>query len=907
MRFFVSPIGALLLLLSLFAATRSAAEPPEKPGLRSQFVFLNRPPYRPGIPDPKSLLGYEPGDRHSTFRDQERVLLAIAEAARDRVKVTEYGSSVEGRPLRLFIIASPENQARLETIREDNLRLADPRRLPANRADAMTANAPLIFWINQCIHGDETASFETAMWTLFTLAASDSAEVNAILRNTVVILNPVFNPDGHERFVVWYNSVALGNPEPFAHEKSVPWALRGRFNHFRFDMNRDKLAQSQAETRQETAAQLSWYPHVYIDQHGQPSVYFFPPNAPATNLNVDRERVDRWTGVFGKANAASFDRYGWNYVVRETFDFFAPIYLDSFATLSGAIGMTYETDGGGNLARRRSDGTISTLRDAVARHFETALTTLATASERRQELLSDFVSYRRKAIRDGARDRFRRVVFPATNDPGRLAELATLLRRVGIEVMETTAPLSQNQAHPYLASDKKAKKLTLPTGSLVVDLSQPQGLVARAFLEPDPAFEPEFLVAQYARRERNERKNDNEGREGYDFYDITAWSLPLTFGLEAYWTEDAPTLVGRPLELQGDRVAPLAQETGGIVGTGTVGFVIRPDRDHSFVLALRLLGEGYRVSSTQRPLRIGAVEYPAGTFFLRSSRNPEGLADRIRALSASLRVPVEAIGQTYPEKGGGLGSDTVFPLRRPRIAVATDEGVNQTGYGSVWYFLDKFGIPFTAVKASALSSLDLNRFNVIVLPDGYYASVLGKGGMSRLKDFVSRGGVLLGFGGGGVWFTDKEAEISSSRPIGDAEEEPKEEGESDKKPKRPLELAGSIFRAGIDTRHFLGWGYPTGEIAVPLAGSTFLKPSKTGTNVVTFGKSARLSGFAWPNNTETLLERSAYVIDEPIGNGHALLFLDDPTQRALWPGLNRLVLAGILFGNADGPADPLQE
>jgi hypothetical protein len=101
----------------------------------------------------------------------------------------------------------------------------------------------------------------------------------AALRDSVVLLNPVFNPDGHERFVVYYNSVAVGSPESFAFEKEQPWAVSGRSNHYRFDLNRDKIAQSQAETRHETREYLRWNPQVFVDQHGQPEVYFFPPNA----------------------------------------------------------------------------------------------------------------------------------------------------------------------------------------------------------------------------------------------------------------------------------------------------------------------------------------------------------------------------------------------------------------------------------------------------------------------------------------------------------------------------------------------------------------------------------------------------------------------------------------------------
>ena len=113
---------------------------------------------------------------------------------------------------------------------------------------------------------------------------------------------------------------------------------------------------------------------------------------------------------------------------------------------------------------------------------------------------------------------------------------------------------------------------------------------------------------------------------------------------------------------------------------------------------------------------------------------------------------------------------------------------------------------------------------------------------------------------------------------------------------------GSIFRAAIDTSHFLGYGYGAGDLAVPLEGETFLKPTTKGANVVTFGKSnLRVSGFAWEGNTEELLAGTSYVIDEPIGGGHALLFAQDPTFRALWIGLRKMFFSGILFAPTRSP------
>ncbi len=940
------------------------------------YDFYRRGPYRAEVPRPSAILGYEAGETHTTFRDQERTLLAIATAAKDRVRVFDYGKSVEGRPLRLFAVSMPENLARLESIRTDIGRLADPRGLSDADADRIVHAAPCITWINHCIHGSETASFESVMWTLYTLAASRAPEIEGALKNAVVILNPVFNPDGHERFVVYYNSVTVGSPEPYAFEKRQPWAIEGRFNHFRFDMNRDKLAQSQPEVRQETAAFLHWRPQVFADEHGEPDVYFFPPNSQATNRNVDRARLEKWTSVFGKANGADFDRHSWRYVNRDTFDFFYPGYLDTWTTLSGAIGMTYETDGGGNLARRREDGTISTLRDGAAHHFETALTTIETAATRREELLRDYLAYRRETIAAGNAGPMRRIVILPGADPNRAAELAELLIRVGIEVKEATGSWSSSRAHAYLPeegvrrlalgdkdreesverqalsvkdreesverralsvrdreesverralsvtsatevphksggdenetpnSTLNAQRSTLqnfPAGALIVDLAQPQGRLARAFLEPDADFEPEFVKEQLARLERNDQRHDAEPKEGYGFYDITAWALPYTYGLAAFWTEDAPEVAQRALIADAEGHVRLKVQAGGVDGgKAQVAYLFPYDRDASAFLALRLLQEGYRLQAVTKPMRAGGRDWPRGTLIAFVGRNPETLHTRIAALAKGLGVEVTAIQSGYGDTSAvTLGAGDVEALSRPSIAVVVDDRVDSTSYGALWYlFARTVGLDFTPVSMRALQEETLARFNVLIFPDGGgYLGALGKDGAARLKAWVGAGNVLIGLGGGGEWFYDKSVGLSSATVVGEAEEGDKAAKADGTKPKRPVSLPGGIFRARIDPTHFLGYGYPDGEIVVPVIGDTFLKPSKEGANVVTFGKGpSHLAGFIWPHNTEELLANTAYVIDEPVGAGHALLFLNDPNFRALWAGLRRCFLAGIVYG-----------
>lgn len=882
----LSPILTLLLTIASTCQAAFAQLPlAKRQSNNSEYNLYRWKPYRKQVVKPAEVLGYEIGERNSNFREQERVLLAVAESAKDRVHVIEYGKSVEGRPLRLVIVTAPENLAKLEKIQANNLLLADPRKItsPAE-AERLLAATPAITWINHCIHGDETASFEAFMGTLYTLAASDAPEVKDTLKNSVVILNPAFNPDGHERFAVYYNSIALGSPEGDAFEQGQPWAVSGRFNHYRFDMNRDKMVQSQAEVQQEIAAYLKWYPHVYVDEHGQPETYFFPPNPEAIHTGVDVGRLNKWTGIFGRANAATFDKFGWQHVTKEDFDFFYPGYLDTWATFAGAIGMTYETDGGRTLARRRRDDTVSTLWDATVHHIETALATVLTAGKRRQELVRDFWQYRKSALNPQL---MRMVVFPP-QDRARLAEVVRVLQRSGVEVQVAGKPFESQNAHDYTTLNALGMKRSFPAGSLTIDLAQPQGYLAKAFLEPDPKFSPAFLKDQQERRTRNEKRNANEAHEGYTFYDITAWALPYSFGMEAYWLEDAPKSDSKLLQGKEGEEQLTAGVKGGVVGEKTgVAYLIPYDSDATVWFAIRLTQMGYRLEVANKPFQADGKAWARGTFIVRVNRNPNDLREKLDALGRVLGVSVFAIHSSYAEDTG-IGSDSVSIVNAPSIAVVVGDNVSQTSYGAVWYLLEKkAGAKFTPIRIGRLAGLELARFNVLIFPDGGgYGGVLGKAGTDKLRDWVQKGGVLIGLEGGAQWLTEKEVNFSEVKAVG-------EEGG-----KKPLEIPGAFFKAKIDTSHFLGYGYLKEEIAVPVMGGTFWKPTKKGSNVVRFGKDKmRISGFVWDGNTEELLADTAYIVSEPIGRGNAILFLNDPTFRVLWVGVHRMFWNAILLGS----------
>ncbi|HSK72747.1 MAG TPA: hypothetical protein VK892_13685, partial [Pyrinomonadaceae bacterium] len=728
-------------------------------------------------------------------------------------------------------------------------------------------------------------------------------------------------------------------------EHREPWSIWGRYNHFRFDLNRDNIAATQKETQNMQKAFFEWNPQVVVDHHGQPSQFFFPPVALPINPNLPQPVTNKWMDIFGRANAQAFDRNRWDYYNRDIFDLFYPGYWDSMPSLNGAIGMTYETDGGGfkGLRWTRDDDTIVTLRSAIAKHYVASMTTLETLAKNRVSRLQDFYDFRRGAMAQVNNERLKRIVISPEKDPVKTAEMIEIIRRANVEVKVTASPFSSNTAHSYMQRDAPRVSRTFPAGSYIIDLNQPQKIWIKALLEQDTPQDEAFVREEIAKFKRNEMRGSSARKEDYRFYDITAWSLPLAFGVDAFWTEEAGNVGSNAVTQEYlDQI-----KRGSVSGRAQVAYVIPYQTDGAGVMAIRLLKEGFRVAVASKQLRAGGRNYDRGTFVIRVSRNPETIHDAVQRLSRDLGVNVVAVNTGYIEEGDTpVGGENVYSLTEPKIAMVADEGVDQTSFGSIWWTLDRYGVKFTPMTINNIRGGGLKNYNVLIMPDGSagrYFSLLGSGGVSTLKNWVSGGGTLITVRGASVFAALKDVGLTSTKLVGSDEDEEKDkrkEAEEDKDepkdaPKKPAAIPsptpepptdkqdwqapvlppiaspsanagrvpegvpGAIMRATVDRTTYLTYGLETNELPVLLASGYFLRYSREGTNALVFDANPKtpltVSGFVWEGNTERLLKGTAYLIDEPTGSGHVILFADEPFFRGIFRSTTRPFFNAILF------------
>lgn len=821
-----------------------------------QFSFYSQGPYDPAVPKPDAILGYELGTKHTVYRDQEQVVLAIAAAAKSRVREIDYGKSTEGRTLRVFAISSSENIAKLDSIRDSIGKLAS-----GDADKSVEESTPVVVWVNECIHGDETASFESAMALIYNLAASQSKRVDEMLDQAVVIVNPVYNPDGHERYVVAYNSLPGGVSGQGAYDRTVPSAFFGRANHYRFDMNRDRIALSQAESRQEVAEFLKWNPQVYVDQHGQVETYFFPPVQQSVNINVGRDRYNHWTDVFGRATASAFDTNGWTYFVRDSFDFYNACYLDSFTTLSGAIGMTHETDGGRILTREREDGTLLTVREGAEKHFTSAMAVIESAGQHRQELLASYAGFKHDSATGKSAGKFQRVVV--SGDGRALKRFQAHLMRAGIQSSLVVKSWKQGGVHDYWSDWKGSREFA--AGSVVVDLAQPMGALAKALLEPGSDFEPDFVKRQKDLALAEKEKRPDPEIDSYEFYDSTAWSLPLAYGLEAWWCESAPKV-----------------ETGVVLDdpkgfeSSPVGYLLRYSDREDVLAVADALTAGLHVSMNTHEIKAGGQTIPVGSFMFLRARNGEDLDARLRDLAEKRPVQFEPLKTSYPDEGRqGPGSESVMQLKKPKVGLVFGDNGNLQ-MGALWYLMEQeFRMPFESLSSGALRG-DLSGYTCLVVPS--LGSVPTDG---KLRDWLQSGGTLVCLSG-----LDRATGQDGYLSL--------------KTRKSDVPLPGSIFKAELDPFSVLGYGYPHDgvkpiSVAVPVDGNQFALPEEGG-SAVQFSKDEKvkkvLSGWEW-DSTEKDLAGTAWLADSGVGRGRVVVFSSDPTDRAQWPGLYKMLLNAI--------------
>ena len=801
------------------------------------------------LQSPSDFLGYELGSEFSRHADVVRYFEHVALNS-NRVTYQNYGKTNERRPLTYAVVSSEKNMANLESIRTNNLKQTGL--LSGNSSPDIA-----IVWLSFNVHGNEASSTEAAMTTLYQLIT----EKQTWLENTVVIIDPCVNPDGRDRYANWYNQVKATpyNKSQIAAEHHEPWP-GGRPNHYLFDLNRDWAWASQVETQQRLKIYNQWMPHVHVDFHEQGinSPYYFAPAAEPYH-----EIITPWQRDFqveiGKNHAKYFDKEGWLFFTRQYFDLLYPSYGDTYPLYMGAIGMTYEQAGHGRagLGIDTDEGYELTLKDRVAHHTTTALSTVEITSKNTQKLNTEF-----RKFFDNSDLNYKSYVLKG--HPDKIKALTELLDKH--EIQYGFASGGSVSGTDY-QSNKRGSMNT--EGALVVSTQQPKGKMVKVLFEQNAQLSEPLT------------------------YDITAWSIPYAYGLDCIASTSLVTANGtNPYLKTVNQAAPASALAGYIVPWESM-------QDASFLADL--LQKDIRVRFSEKELQIQRKTFPKGSLVITKSdnRNNERFTEIVTKSANEFGQTLFVANTSFSDNGTDFGSSDVKIINKNRIAVLKGQGVSSLSFGSIWHFMEQqLHYPITVIDTEYFNVDLLNQIDVLVLPSGWYNRVLNDGALSDLKNWIQKGGKVIAFDNALRTFEGKDGFDLKKNESSTEEAENESQGnlipyDQRERASVPHLITGSIYKVALDPSHPLAFGYGSDYYTLKLGGNSY-QFLENGYNVGYIqGTPESVSGFSG-ETAKAGLENSLVFGEARVGQGSVVYFVDDVLFRSFWEN-GKLFFVNSLF------------
>jgi len=854
--------------------------------LRLDDLFESMPPMEASIASPQKQMHLEIGERHLYNHEIIQYLDYVADVSPRMIALGEHARSHGGRPLVTYAISSPENLANLDTIRETRKDIID--------ADASVdlTDQPVVMHMGYSIHGNESSGANAVPLLAYYLTAARSQMLTTQLESLVILLSPVFNPDGLDRFAHWTNNhrglVPSSDPIDREHVEGFP---SGRTNYYWFDLNRDWMPHQHPESQGRLKLFHEWKPNVQLDFHeqGSESSYFFMPGKPERTNPLTPAINQKLTNAIADYHRRVFDKDGVLYFSEEGYDDFFIGKGSTYPDLFGCVGILFEQPSSRGIQQDTQNGLL-TFPTTISNQFKTSLSSIEAATELRAELLDYQRSFYVDVSKNG-KDQSGAYIATAVGDPTRLREFVRVLQGHQIEV-ELLAEDQEVNGFEYLAGD-----------AITIRADQAQSTYLQALWNRQIEFEENI------------------------FYDVSTWTLPLAFNLQH--TKD-------PVKKVSSKALPdgfHSPSREGALEKSSIGYLIDWRDSDSPALLYALLEAEANVRVATRPLRAmisggEELDFGYGSLFVSKALNESIPTKAVDLLNRAWKngAPVYSVGSSSTSSGIDMGSRDFKVLKLPKVLLATGPGMRPYDVGEIWHLLDqRIEMPVTMVETNRLEGVDLRNYTHILLVNGL--SSMTDSGVGKLKDFASAGGIIWGQGDGTVkWLVDKEFAKAEWRKT--AEEKAREalekksdgvtgknadskKSDSANKPKsierRPYADArdeaafklvrGAIFGTSLDVTHPIGYGYSSEFLPVFRRSSKFIEPSLNAYSTpVLYEEAPLLSGYVSDDNLETLSGSASLVVAEQ-GRGAIVLSLDDPNFRAFWWGTQRLMVNAIFFGD----------
>ena len=805
--------------------------------------------YNKDIPTPESVLGFQVGEWHATHDKLVQYMYTLADAS-DRITIEKRGETYEKRPILLLTITSPKNHANLENIRTEHLQLSDAS--ASKNADIQ--NMPIVIYQGFSIHGNEPSGANAGLLVAYYLAAAEGNYIDELLENTVILLDPSFNPDGMQRFSTWVNMHKNQNltADNNDREYSEIWPM-GRTNHYWFDMNRDWLVTQLPESQARIKTFHKWKPNILTDHHemGTNSTFFFQPGVPSRKHPLTPDMNQKLTAKIGEYHAKALDKIGSLYFTEENYDDFYYGKGSTFPDINGGIGILFEqASARGHI--QESDNGLLTFPFAIRNQFTTALSTLEAGKNMRVELLDYQRDFYKNAHNEVSKDKNKAIVVGDMYDRSKMFHFADMLKRQHIKFNKLKSPL------------KVGNKDFNEHNSIVIPTNQPNYKIVQAMFDQRTSF-PDSL-----------------------FYDISAWTLPMAFNVDYQYITNTTSV--------GDEITELAFTEGKVEANSNYAYLFTWDDYYSPKALYNLLSKGIRAKVAMKPFSLEGKSYDYGTIMIpveNQSLNGAALFSLLKEISKESGVDIDAVS-TGLTQGIDLGSSNFETLSNANVAVIVGDGITSYDAGEIWHLLDtRYNMPVTKLDTRNLSRTNLDKYSAIILPNTFGNGL--NGFQEKLKSYVQNGGILIGYRNSATWLSsnnfikldlkkvkpntadvpfDKRNELTGAQVIG-----------------------GAIFEANIDKSHPVNFGYHDDKIALFRNTTVFIKPDSISNykNAMQYTKNPLLSGYISKENLKAISETLPFKSSN-LGRGKVIVFTDNTNFRAFWYGTNKLLANAIFFG-----------
>lgn len=886
------------------------------------------------IASPEKFLGFKVGSR--PVRNDEVIFYFrhLAEVS-DRVIFSQYGETPSGQKLVKLIISSPENLKNLKKIKSNQAKIS------GGKNSGLIRETPLVAWMGYGIHGDEISSTDAALMLAYRLAAGQDKATGTIRHNVITHIDPMFNPDGRMRALshleIFRRTMASTDHQDIVHGASWP---AGRGNKYLFDLNRDALFQTQEQSRQRVKAIREASPQLFVDSHemGWDDTYLFAVPGLPLNPHLPAQIHKSWLDV-ATDHSAAFDLEGISYYTRSWDEIFYPGYFDVWPAYYGAVPILYEQAATSGLSVKKTNGKILTFSHAVANHYRSSVASLLTAATRKDTLIRRWAEAGQAAQKSAA-GLVQKSYILLPDDRYKYREILRILLDSGVKVQSLEKSVKAKGLHSYW--EGRAQQVTLPAGSLKIDMAQPLSYLVRNIFDYHVPMTPEFL--------KKEKHNLDLGHPT-QLYDITAWSLPLAFNAPVFWSEGSVKGSWKKIASQADvleKPAPLTAAKYGYIYI-----------DDSLFSTARLIEKGLKIRVATEPFVHQGTSYPRGSFLVRLEDQEGDVLAALKGEAGSIRLVGTDSARIL--QGPDLGGPEYSLLDRPRIALLGGAGVSSTSFGAAWHLFDReIGLPVTLLDVASLGDVDLAKYTIVVFPEteGGIPQNLKDG---ALEKWVDNGGLLISLGEAS--FELARQELVSSKPrsevlgdypplmagrsrdavnandflgfsanapdkgavlapvigdvarryitgagydlkgkvktfsewVGDVELTEERRAGFVEKIKQYLPK-GAYLRSYLKPEHWLAYGVGD-KIPVLFRGDDVLIGGEGAKLIGRYGEPEKLmmSGLVWPEAVG-YIAGGAYLLQEDKGDGQYILFTTDPLFRGYSLGTSRLFMNALVMG-----------